>query len=597
MCSLCSLFQRVMPESLIFFLVIPVLLQPVVVLMSFMRLMQLRYRYPSYELQSSKTISADLRQVLQPTIEQLQASGFKPCAAYRVKKLLHLDSADDRGIFLYHPQTQCFVEVELRYPIDSLDPTNVVFYNVLKEPVPGQRQPKHTWLVTMNGIAHNVLGSIPNTQLEDIYHPTLIGQWEHHQTKLAQLLAVKSPTNLTPEKFVVALQAIQHQYIDGLLATRSLLPSAQGYFLSWRAALSLAIKIRINVGLSNRRQTAIQQAHKQKIIPPLSIPISIQMDSFLRMRELETNRRSLRLGKWILLVSLGLFVVMALAMPQSFGAFRLSDLYSLVAVLFLHEAGHFLAMKAFGYRDTTMFFLPMFGAAVTGKKEDASLSEKVWVLLAGPLPGMVLGFGLMAAIRFYPELGWLDHTAVMMVGLNLINLLPVYPLDGGKIAHHLLFSRYPFTDVVFKSLTVLLFGLLGWVSPMLLGLAIVTAMSIPTSYRTAKLNQTIQQHLQDNPQDNPLELIFRQMAAAGYHKLPFLRREAIVKELLERRNENQASLKSRLGLAGIYSLSLLVGIGGMIVTLMLPKSADILAAKASSNPPAFQQELTEPDTE
>ena len=42
----------------------------------------------------------------------------------------------------------------------------------------------------------------------------------------------------------------------------------------------------------------------------------------------------------------------------------------LVGVLLIHEAGHAIAMRAFGYREISMFFIPFFGAAVTGTEKE-----------------------------------------------------------------------------------------------------------------------------------------------------------------------------------------------------------------------------------
>jgi tetratricopeptide (TPR) repeat protein/Zn-dependent protease len=564
-----------MPESLILALVIPVLLQPIVILLTFLRLMQLRYRHASYELQPSSTLSTDLKQLLAPPIQQLKSLGFKPCGAYQTDRCCQIDGADDRGVFLHHPETGTFAEVELRYPADSSDLHSIAFYNLWQD---------GSWLMTVNGMAHQLLGSFPNNVvLADPYCRTIEEQWQHHQEQLAKLDQTQLFQQLPVAEFVAALQTMLRDYIDTLVIKRSLLPSSQGFFPSWQAALRLAWKMRLATGDVSRRQTALRQISAKN---PIAIPVSIQIESFQRMRELESNRRSLRLGKWILLVSLGAFVLVAMVMPRSFGTFRLNDLYSLVFVLFLHEAGHFLAMKAFGYKDTTMFFLPFFGAAVSGKKEDASLTEKVWVLLAGPLPGIVLGLSLLVAVRLNPTWLWLDHTAWLLVGLNLLNLLPFYPLDGGKIAHHLLFSRYPFIDVIFKGGTAVMFGLLGlFGSPMLIWLAIATAISLPSSYRTAKLNQNVQQHLQQNPQDNYLESIFRLMNAAGYHTLPFLKRHAMIKELVERRQEYKASGGSRFALATIYGLSLILSVSGLAI---LPTMASFMA---SANPRTAQVKL------
>jgi hypothetical protein len=65
----------------------------------------------------------------------------------------------------------------------------------------------------------------------------------------------------------------------------------------------------------------------------------------------------------VLLVSLALFV---LVRQQQSGSPR--GLVILVGVLLFHELGHYAGMRLFGYRDVRMFFIPFFGAAVSGKR-------------------------------------------------------------------------------------------------------------------------------------------------------------------------------------------------------------------------------------
>ena len=63
----------------------------------------------------------------------------------------------------------------------------------------------------------------------------------------------------------------------------------------------------------------------------------------------------------------------------------------LIVILIIHELGHYLAMKIFKYEDLAIFFIPLLGAAARGSKEKASQKEKAIVLLAGPIPGIVIG--------------------------------------------------------------------------------------------------------------------------------------------------------------------------------------------------------------
>ncbi|MEM9828725.1 MAG: site-2 protease family protein, partial [Planctomycetota bacterium] len=68
----------------------------------------------------------------------------------------------------------------------------------------------------------------------------------------------------------------------------------------------------------------------------------------------------------------------------------------LVPILLVHELGHFIAMRCLGYRDVRMFFIPLLGAAVTGRQYGISGWKKGLVSLAGPLPSIVMGAGLAA---------------------------------------------------------------------------------------------------------------------------------------------------------------------------------------------------------
>lgn len=112
-------------------------------------------------------------------------------------------------------------------------------------------------------------------------------------------------------------------------------------------------------------------------------------------------------------------------------------LLTLVGILFLHEVGHWLAMRYYGYQDTAIFFIPFLGAMVAGSKRNLSESQSAVIILAGPLPGFILGWVLFQWGSTMPiltshsisiaQIGWL------MVLLNGLNLLPVYPLDGGQL--------------------------------------------------------------------------------------------------------------------------------------------------------------------
>src|SRR4051794_9139015 len=149
----------------------------------------------------------------------------------------------------------------------------------------------------------------------------------------------------------------------------------------------------------------------------------------------------------ILLISVGLFVAAGAAWRN--WEFTLL----LIPILLFHEAGHWVAMKIFGYRNLRMFFIPLFGAAVTGKHWNVPGWKKALVSLAGPVPGIVLGavLGIAGLVTQHPAL---TKAALFLLLINGFNLLPVLPLDGGHVLHATLFCRNRYLDIAFRLMAI-----------------------------------------------------------------------------------------------------------------------------------------------
>lgn len=112
---------------------------------------------------------------------------------------------------------------------------------------------------------------------------------------------------------------------------------------------------------------------------------------------------------------------------------------ALVAVVVLHEAGHLLAMRLFGYTRLRLFFVPLVGAAVHGVAGAAKPWQSAAVILLGPAPGLVLAVILHwswpaapPAVQLFVDLSLL---------LNGLNLVPLLPLDGGQLVREVLAAR------------------------------------------------------------------------------------------------------------------------------------------------------------
>lgn len=110
-------------------------------------------------------------------------------------------------------------------------------------------------------------------------------------------------------------------------------------------------------------------------------------------------------------------------------------------------------MKLFGFSDLRMFFIPFFGAAASGRKFGASATEHAVVLLLGPLPGILIGCALLITSSFIRE-PLLLRVGFAFIFINAFNLIPVSPLDGGRLCERLLFNRRYWLEVVFRVVTI-----------------------------------------------------------------------------------------------------------------------------------------------
>ena len=102
-----------------------------------------------------------------------------------------------------------------------------------------------------------------------------------------------------------------------------------------------------------------------------------------------------------------------------------------VALLFVHEMGHVIQLRREGLKASAPVFIPFLGAAVWSKSLGDNALAEARVGLAGPVLGSL---GAAACIPLADATGNEFWRALAFTGffLNLFNLLPVVPLDGGR---------------------------------------------------------------------------------------------------------------------------------------------------------------------
>jgi Zn-dependent protease len=102
-----------------------------------------------------------------------------------------------------------------------------------------------------------------------------------------------------------------------------------------------------------------------------------------------------------------------------------------VALLFIHEMGHVIQLRREGIKASAPLFIPFLGAFVGMKQLPDNAAAEARVGLAGPVLGSI---GCLVPLALFEATGDDFWKALAFTGffLNLFNLLPVLPLDGGR---------------------------------------------------------------------------------------------------------------------------------------------------------------------
>ena len=103
-----------------------------------------------------------------------------------------------------------------------------------------------------------------------------------------------------------------------------------------------------------------------------------------------------------------------------------------IALIFVHEMGHYIAARERGLDVGLPTFIPFVGAYIELKERPMNAETEAYIAYAGPFIGTIAAFGCYFYAQEHGGKLWL---AVSYSGffLNFFNLLPVSPLDGGRI--------------------------------------------------------------------------------------------------------------------------------------------------------------------
>jgi Zn-dependent protease len=308
-----------------------------------------------------------------------------------------------------------------------------------------------------------------------LYSP--LEQWQYHQSSLKEYK--KSTYQIKNISEILA--AFEMLIFQGMIEINLVKPWKDGYRLSFKNSLLAWVN-----AFSNQRKL-LKQKYKMEQQGDNGFEFSMTSQSeyaaYLAFKRVQESNKKGWLSKT------GMLLVTVILFGVSFGLLlSLETLFFLIVVLFIHEAGHLFGMWLFGYKDLRMLFIPFMGALASGKKEKVSAWQEAIVLLLGPMPGYILGITvLFSQAEWIPE--WLAEYAILSVILNAINLLPVMPLDGGRIVSLGLFNRLPMFQLFLTLVSTLVLAYAGIFlgEPAGLIISIILIITLPNLWKEIQL--------------------------------------------------------------------------------------------------------------
>jgi Zn-dependent protease len=258
---------------------------------------------------------------------------------------------------------------------------------------------------------------------------------------------------------------------------------------------------------------------------------------------------------WTFLVLIGWIFLSQLGLGDDFAmaAAGVGFILAIFGCVVLHELGHALAAQRYGIRTRDITLLPIGGVARLERMPEKPAQELV-VALAGPAVNVIIAAALFAVIITLPRAGRLFDVEMlkgnflvrlMWVNVFLVgfNLLPAFPMDGGRVLRALLATRLDYRRATRIAASVgqgmaMLFGLLGlFGNPMLLLIALFVYLGAQTEAEAVGLQRSLQGRLVRDGMmtrfralsaDATLDEAVRELLAGSQQDFPVLSGEALV---------------------------------------------------------------------
>lgn len=126
---------------------------------------------------------------------------------------------------------------------------------------------------------------------------------------------------------------------------------------------------------------------------------------------------------------------------------------SYILAIVIHELGHFFIAKKLGY-SLSSFSISPYGFSLSYSNQNFDFKDELKIAIAGPLANFLFAFVILGVWWIFPSTYFFTEDFVLIsIVIALFNLLPAYPLDGGRIFVNI--ASYFFDESVAKKITII----------------------------------------------------------------------------------------------------------------------------------------------
>ncbi|MGD8641043.1 MAG: hypothetical protein PVG89_10475, partial [Gammaproteobacteria bacterium] len=503
--------------------------------------------------------------------------GFKVQHCQLSQDIVAHSAGQKWSLVLVHPDTRVYAEISPATTSLDMPGYEVNFWSIA---------PDGNGLLTLNGRGHTVMSEIPGVTVHDPMIQSLHQQYDMHLEERREWSSTTNYQLLDPSAYVASQQKLMDGYFTNLQQERGLKKKDQHHYrLSLLKCLKMVVaffrgELKARKLLKTRFKSKLKnklQGTASKALSSSAYPVETDVLAYKRLSSIRERHLSGLFSRFMLVAATWVVVYFILGL-----SFSLNSLLILLGAVLLHELGHILAMVLFRYRDLQVFCVPLFGWARSTKNSYVAKWKQVIVYLMGPLPGLLLGMGLIIANKT-AQFPLLYEAAAVLILINYLHLLPYMSLDGGRIMRLLVMERFPLSKLLFPLVSGAAFAAGAYYlgEPVFWALSMMTVASIPFGMRESAVLRAVRRLMKEQRKknqsakdfhsldsNNKLARVFLALKKPRFRKLNFFMKYNLVKSLDGVVHQpNAGSPAGSLSLFTVYLIALLITPQAVLLTV------------------------------